>query len=169
MEATWIKSDDHAWNLVDDRGSVLATLDRMRPDGTLARCETGGRTWTFKRVGFARPRVSIRAEGAEDDFAVLHPGSAGAGTVSFTGGQVSGWISKPSIGEWTWTRTGGDRVLTIRPHLVADRGLVSFDASRAVPEQLRLAALGWYLILMGAHDGVATMSAAISAATNLTV
>jgi hypothetical protein len=162
MEATWVKSGKEGWNLVVEPGGVLATLERVGPEGTLARSEIAGRAWTFERTGFAQSRISIRGEGVADRPMVFRGPVDGAGTVSLAGGQALGWIPEPAIGEWAWTRAGGDRVMTIRPHRVDARGIVSFEASRPDPELLRLAALGWYLILMRADDGGATMVAAIS-------
>jgi len=47
------------------------TLEFPGHFGTLATARTGDGCWTFKRVGFWQQRASIRACGADHDFAVF--------------------------------------------------------------------------------------------------
>lgn len=42
-------------------GQLVGRLSRVRHAGSLARGETAGGEWTFKRVGFLHPRVTVRS------------------------------------------------------------------------------------------------------------
>lgn len=56
--------------------------------GTLATAEHPTGSWTFKRVGFLRTRVTVRAVGAVSDLATFHPTTwSGGGAVELPDGQ----------------------------------------------------------------------------------
>jgi hypothetical protein len=51
--------------------TLLGTLKFRSKFGTLATAETADGQWTFKRVGFLSPKVSVRKVGEEDDIATF--------------------------------------------------------------------------------------------------
>src|SRR6266849_9596869 len=60
-------------------GEVAATLTWARSWGSLATGKSGGSEWTFKRLGFLRPRVTVRGTGSDSNLAVLSINWAGEG------------------------------------------------------------------------------------------
>jgi hypothetical protein len=160
VEAIWVKSGKLGWTLKDERGGVLASLSHLPAESTRMRCEISGRSWTFKRRGFSRPLGPTRAEGTDRENVALLTSPTGAKPVRFGEDRMSSWTSRPSIPQLTWNTPGG--AMTIRPHLIAARGLVWFQARRPDVEQLRLAALGWYFILMDAGDAASLAAPAVA-------
>ncbi len=76
----------------------------IRRGASLATAETADGTWTFKRVGFLNPRVTIRAAGSPDNLAVYQPKFWGDGTVTFADGAAFRW--QPTnfwATEWAFT------------------------------------------------------------------
>ena len=66
---------------------VLATLRWETNFGSLATAETAEGRWTFKRVGFWRPKVTVRAAGSDADLAVFEPRWTGSGTLTLASGH----------------------------------------------------------------------------------
>jgi len=64
---------------------VIATLSWERMFGTLATTQTADRTWTFKRVGFFNPRVTVRSPGSDADIAIFKPSWGYGGTLEVQG------------------------------------------------------------------------------------
>lgn len=75
---------------------LLAEL-RLEPDRTAyGALEIGNphtTRWIFKGTGIFKRRLSIRAEGADDDFAVYRPQFWGDGWVEFVNGRKFHWKS----------------------------------------------------------------------------
>ena len=71
--------------------SLIGTLTFRSSFGTLAVAETANEKWTFKRVGFLNPRVTIRVDGNLQDMAIFQPKLWGGGVVHFTGGRPYTW------------------------------------------------------------------------------
>ncbi len=61
--------------------------------GTRATAQTADASWTFKRVGFLNPRVTVREAGAELDVAIYQPKFWGDGWLAFPDGRVFHWKS----------------------------------------------------------------------------
>ncbi|HNQ78283.1 MAG TPA: hypothetical protein PK747_04690 [Acidobacteriota bacterium] len=138
--------------------------------GTLATAETASGIWTFKRVGFLDPRVTIRVAGKEEDIAVFAPRFWGGGNLELRDGRGFKWRS---INFWS-TRWGfTDRrempVVDFIPGN-AEPGLsgifkheaeVKVDGSAwSLPELPLLIMAGWYLMVLQYRD-----SAAVAATT----
>ena len=91
-EAKWIqpKTFERLYQL-KWRDEVLASLSFRSRTGTLATGKTAEGSWTFKRVGFLNPRITVRAVGSEEDLAVYQPKFWGDGALSFKDGPVFAW------------------------------------------------------------------------------
>jgi len=71
--------------------TILATLSFRSMWGTLALAETADGNWTFKRVGFLNPRVTIRMADQPQDLAIYTPKFWGDGILSFQDGTSLSW------------------------------------------------------------------------------
>ena len=72
-----------------DGDQLVATLRFKSALGTLATAETADGCWTFKRVGFWHPRVTIRECGAEADLAVFRNNTwSDGGQLDLPGGRA---------------------------------------------------------------------------------
>jgi hypothetical protein len=79
----WEQSGKLASRLVAD-GQTIATLSWAKSWGSLATGESAEGEWTFKRIGFLRPRVTVRETGSDADLAVFSISWTGDGTVVFS-------------------------------------------------------------------------------------
>lgn len=162
---------------------VLATLRWQKTFGSLALAETAEASWTFKRSGFWRPRVTARPAGSEDDIATFEPKWDGSGTLTTAGSRhfrlvnANFWRS-----EWAW-RDAGDaplvRFLNKQVFRTESQVVLSPEAaslpetaqlddvyqpvpperlappSAALAELPLLVTLGWYLLVLMAQDSAA--------------
>jgi len=139
-------------------GEVYAQVTWVRSSGSLATAESGDGRWTLKRVGFLRPRVTVRIEGSQSDLAMVAMEWSGGGNIVFSDGPA---FSFRSVGFWrpelVITDSAGNRVLTITPsavHMTREATLELKDetASSSIHVSL-LAILGWYLgVLVTQYD-----------------
>jgi hypothetical protein len=129
--------------------------------GSLATADVSGQRWTFKRVGFLSPRLTVRKSGAKVDAAVLTPDWSGGGVVRFAKGPTYG-LRRTALwkGELTWTTEGGFAVARQRPKGEgAEVELVA--GARGSPELPLLLVLGVYLQVLSADDAAATSAASV--------
>ena len=158
------KAMERFYELRSDR-DIFATLSFRSAFGTMATAETGDGTWTFKRVGFLNPRVTVREAGSEHDAAVYQPKFWGDGYLTFAGGETFHW--KP-INFWAtdWAfYDSSDRVLVKFKSGKEKSKLSDFfktqaavdiePAAAAQPRLPILVALGWYLIILHGQDAAA--------------
>ena len=66
---------------------VVATLRWQKTFGSLALAEAADGTWTFKRSGFLRPKITVRVPGSETEVAVFKPAWGGEGTLRLSAGR----------------------------------------------------------------------------------
>lgn len=136
---------------------VYATLQWAKVGGSLVTGETAEGRWTFKRVGFLNPRITIRRAGEETDFAIFRPSWKGDGTLRFVDGRVftletaDFWWS-----EWSFNSADGRPLIVFR----RDTGRI-FRSEATVdlregacdsPELCVLVLLGWYVMILIQHD-----------------
>jgi hypothetical protein len=165
----WEQSGKLASRLLDD-GAVAATLTWARSWGSLATGKSGDSEWTFKRLGFLRPRVTIRETGSDSNLAVLSINWTGEGAVVFSDGETfqfkrSGFWHP----EWAMLDPRGVGVFLLRP----DSGWRERKADveiRGAPapskRTLLLAILGWYVIILISdydYDGGGSVAAVMAA------
>jgi len=159
--------------LIGEDPEPVARLRWPKAMGSLAEASAGEYAWTFKRVGFWRPNVTIRAAGSETDLATFDPRWNGDGDLAFASGVTYRWH-----GSHVWNRTYAWRDADER-ELVRFGPTKGFLKSNATVEPTLEAAgvqdlsllvlFGWYLLVMGNRDvGGAGATGAIVATTATT-
>lgn len=154
------------FDLADGDESV-AMLGFRSMWGSLAVLETGDGRWTFKRIGFWRTHVSVRAADSETDLGLFRNSTWSAGgTLDLDDGRTlrasnNFWATKYTIMTEDGTallrfeRIGGvfhmSAKMTIEP------------AAAEWPELPWLAGLGWYLAVK-MHDDAGGAAAGAAAA-----
>jgi hypothetical protein len=80
----WIQTGELELKLIapDNQSDPFAVLRWAKRWGSLATGESADRYWSFKRVGFLRPRITIREAGSDSNVAVFSYQSL-KGTVDF--------------------------------------------------------------------------------------
>ena len=148
----------------------FATLVFRSAFGTLATATTADGEWTFKRVGFLNPRVTVRRAGAQEDLAVYQPRLWGGGRLACADGSSFSWKAVNFWStQWMFADPGGRPILTFRegtedPKLadvLKTQAIVQFEGVDAAATSLSiLVALGLYLILLHQQDGAAVAATA---------
>lgn len=149
--------------------NVLATLRFRSMFGSLATAESAAGCWTFKRVGFWQPKVTVRVCGSETDLATFTNNTwSGGGTLELPDGRkllasTNFWATQYEF------KTTTDALL-IRYKMA---GMIHLSAAVEIqpaavdlPELPWLTAFGWYLALLMYTDSSSSASTvAITAAT----
>lgn len=142
---------------------VFATLDWRSSLGTLAVATTAGGSWTFKRVGFWSPRVTVRREGAPEDEGVFRPtgwcGSSGelrlANAPLLLFEREGFWSAT-----WRFRDAAGATLVRIGDISGVFRWRASLTlADPADPHAPLLSCLLWYLAVMAYQDEAAVIAA----------
>jgi len=156
------------------RQQLLARLTFRSSLGTLATAETADGEWTFKRVGFLNPRVTVRVAGIDTDLAIYQPKFWGDGVLTFKSGIAYAW--KPVNfwrTDWSFFNAEEDEVLAFKSGVEQERLRDMFKTQYTLvrlgagPERELLpilATLGLYLLILHQEDAAAAV-AATSAAT----
>ena len=147
----------------------LATLAFHSAWGTLATAETADGTWTFKRVGFLNPRVTVRVAGSPDNLAVYQPKFWGDGTVTFADGVAFRW--QPTnfwATEWAFTLAGDATLVRFKSgaektrlsDIFKTQALVEVEPDEWIqPFVPLLVTLGMYLIILHQQDAAGAVAA----------
>jgi hypothetical protein len=118
---------------------VVATVRCAQWWGAPAVVEAGDSCWTFRRVGFWHPRVTVRVVGSETDLATFHARGMGRGMLDLSPTRrfqrVATIFSPSSSIQWTWQQSDGTPLVLIRPYgLMKIRGKVEITpAAAALP------------------------------------
>ena len=148
-------------------GREIASLRFEKSCGSLASGECGQARWTFKRIGFLSPKISVREAGSETDLAQFTAGWMGTGWVVFNAGRryylrhTNFWGT-----EWAFEAEDGTAAVS----LSGNQGLLKHGASvtlgqatAGLPEAPVMLLLIWYLrVLMNADASAAAVVAACS-------
>ena len=130
---------------------LAATLRLRSLKGTLANAESADGSWTFKRVGFFKTRVTIRSAGSEEETAVFHNNTwKGGGTLEMPDGQkfyatTNFWGSK-----WSFQTEEEQPLIHFNNQwgLILSSDVLITPAAVHLPELPLLVLLGWYLFVM---------------------
>lgn len=141
-------------------GTVLcATLRWLRPVGSLAQADTAEGQWTFKRVGFWRPRVTVRIHAATTDLLVFEPTRTGSGTLDLPQARQLRWSTTAAVeSRWAWHASTGQPLLRFATSAdgTTSSGQVTIEPeAHQLPDLALLVALGWYLTVLLADDASA--------------
>jgi hypothetical protein len=158
-----------------DNGEIVATLAFESKSGTLATARTADGTWTFKRVGFLNPHITVRCAGDDQDLAVYEPRLLGGGILSFPQGLKMKWKPTSFWGNsWSFVLSDENILVGFKSGLehnkLADifktQATVDINPIPYVKKYLTmLAAFGMYLILMEHEESASDAVTASSAAT----
>lgn len=146
---------------------LIATLRFEKLSGSLAVGEFGPDRWTFKRIGFLSPKVSIRKAGSDAGIPIFTPSWTGAGWIAFDTGRryhlraTNFWAT-----EWAFESEDGTQVVALAgPRGVFKQGGHAWAAESAagLPETPVLLLLIWYLrVLMNEDASAAAVMVACS-------
>jgi hypothetical protein len=153
---TWVQPSAlrNEYQLIAD-DKALASLRWEKAFGSLATAEAADGRWTFKRAGYLRPRVTVRAEGSEADVATLEPGWTGSGVLQLSDGLRYRWANTSFwSGEWAFVSEAGTVLVRFLPgYSRKKRGTVHVEPeARTLRHLSLLLLLGWYLVVLMAQD-----------------
>jgi hypothetical protein len=159
QELTWVQPHALKMEYQLRAGSQpVATLQFRSPFGSLATGESSDGCWTFKRIGFVRTRVTVRACGTDSDIAVFRNNSwSEGGTLEFPDGR----LFRASTNFWQtqlqFTAEPGEVLFRFTTRgLLHLRATVGIDPeAAATPELPWMVILGWYLMVMMQMDDAA--------------
>lgn len=151
-------------------GHVYATVAWVKGWGSLATGESADGRWTLKRVGFLRPKVTVRTEGSQSDLVVVTMDLGGGGKVTFSDASV---FAVKRVGFWhpelILEDSVGRRVFTLKPGSGLGRKAVltlENEAARSSWRTSLLAMVVWYIALLAAeYDQDVTLVSVIAAST----
>jgi hypothetical protein len=142
---------------------LYGTLRWKKAFGSLASAISGDGEWTFKRVGFLNPRVTVRQPGSDMDIAIFKPGWTGSGTLEFSNGRRFQWEHKDFWRlEWTF-KEAGQELLRFKSKSSSLKMKVRVDISpsaKDLAEVSLLASLGMYLLVLMRDEAVAVSASA---------
>jgi len=150
-------------------GQEVGSLEFSGAHGSLAVARSAKGSWTFKRSGFLRPKITIRRAGSDLDYAFESMNWSGGGRLQIVGGESfrirrSG-ILRPQL----VVRDSSRNVLMslrVNPRSGEASVLVMANPNLSEEEHL-LAALTWYSITLTLrYENEAGMMAAIVAGAN---
>ncbi len=142
--------------------------------GSLATATANGQAWSFKRMGFFRPHVTVRQAGGTEEIAVYRPKWSGTeGELTFMEGRVYHWhVANFWATRYEIQDVEGSALVTYRSGgvdsgakgLFKQQALVDItDLGRTSPDVGPLVLVGWYLIVLQQEDSAAAAIAATSA------
>lgn len=164
------KSRSRCFELYDG-GQVLQSLEFKSVWNSLAVAvsadtHAGGR-WTFKRVGFCNPVVTVRVEGSHENLAVFRPKFWGGGALELPDGRTLIWKSLNFwSSRWAFEDDAGDPVLTYKDGVPGQTWRDMFKSQHEVtlhqPAPAWLSALGLYLLILQQEDGGAAAAVVVT-------
>jgi hypothetical protein len=167
--AEWIQPDsfNKCFELQSDDG-MLGRLEFRSDFGTLAAARCAAGSWSYKRVGFLNPRVTVREEGSTFDIAIYQPKLWGDGTLTFSDGAQYAWKSTNFWNSaWAFYDRGGVAAVSFDPGIEWQRLRDAFKTQMSVridPDGARrdlvpiLLTLGLYLLIMRQNDNAAVVA-----------
>jgi hypothetical protein len=151
-----------------DSEILVAQLCFEHPFGSLADGQTTTGWWSFKRVGFFRPAVTVRARGHDENLAVYQPrwtgteGEITTGHSTYTFRTANFWGTRYEI------QDADSQPLVSYRSGCPDSGLSDFfksqstvsftDAGRMDPLIDLLVVMGWYLIVLNRDESAAIVA-----------
>ena len=143
---------------------VVGTLEFRNSFGSFATGESADGRWTFKRQGFFRPTVTVRAAGSETDLAIFKNKTwTGGGTLEFPDGRhllvsTNFWHTRFEIATDTDSPLVSYRRTTGVLHMSS--AITIHPQAEDLPDLPWLVMLGWYLKVLMHRDQTAAVTAA---------
>lgn len=174
-ELSWVQTSSLETQLKSKDGSAVASLRWVKRWGSLAIGTTAEGSWTLKRAGFLRPKITVRRRESEENVATMAMRWLGGGVVDFTSDGQRYSFRRSSIRKSEWTLNHeGKKILTTTPqfgHKKLGAAVRLQDSSSISPENhlSLLTIIMWYAILLMAYEGDGTSEAALGAAVATSV
>ena len=165
----WVqpKTGERQFELCADK-RLFGVLRFETAFGTRATAESATGRWTFKRVGFLNPRVTIREAGITDNLAVYWPKLHGDGWLEYISGKRFHWVSTNFWGtEWGFADRQEELLFVMKPGAEKPKlsGLLKTQAvveirppGHRLAELPMLLSLGWYLMVLHQEDTTAAVA-----------
>jgi hypothetical protein len=173
----WVQTGDLDSELIaEDSNEPFATLKWAKRWGSLATGEASDGKWTFKRVGFLHPKVTVRESESTAETAVFSLTWAGDGVLEILSEATKFSFKRTSMwhSEWFLKRNDANEIiLTIKPDLnqtssPSKRKIsaeVEFGQNALEEQRLSLLALiAWYVIILMTYDDYSSYVGGITAA-----
>ena len=132
-----------------------ARLTWLSDHGSLARADCPEGSWTFKRMGFFNPYLTVRAQGAESDSALMYV-SLGETQLRFADGRAYFWRRvPPREGEVGFVDASNRAAMIFTPSGRGDAlsAWVRPGPGPTPPDTAALLALlGWYRLVLEQRD-----------------
>ncbi len=135
--------------------------------GSLADVTVDNESWTIKRTGLFRPRVTMRRAGSEEDFAVFTPNTWSAKGELVVGAQTfqverSGWTGA----HWELTSEGGGAGpivnMKMSGMLHQNAEVACSPTAKAMPNRFLLATILFYIAEMYAQEEAAAAAVIVA-------
>jgi hypothetical protein len=156
----WVRVRARKYSLHGPQQGLYATLEFETKAGSLATGKTAEGQWTFKRVGFFKPCISVRPLGLETEVALFQQGR-----VRFAAGRVFVWKPTRRRGkEMGFENQEGHRLLRLQPQFGLRKWEARLEIEPAKAEGKELAILvllGWYISLLQQEDVESDLTAAV--------
>jgi hypothetical protein len=151
-----------------DGGDVVATLRFRSALGSFATAETAEGSWTFKRVGFWSPRVTVCVAGTDREIASFRNNTwTGGGTLELSGGRALRASTNLWMSNYDFRNEADEPLVRYRKlggliHLSAKVEILR--AAAGVPELSWLVVFAWYLAIKMRDDAASGAAAGAAAA-----
>jgi len=152
------------------QGEVFGTLEFRNAFGSLAWSTDPVQRWTFKRVGFFSPHVTVRMPDSESDYAVFEPRLLGGGALHTPDGRPITWEPLNFWRtQWRFADKSGNSILHYQQgsedfklkEIFKLQAEMVVETSRITNlEFSMLANLGFYLMALYAEDAAVAATAA---------
>jgi hypothetical protein len=148
----------------------FGTLEFRSMWGTLALSQDPVQNWSFKRVGFLTPHITVRMPDSDSDYALFDPKVFGGGMLHTPDGRpyrwepLNNWHTK-----WRFTDKKGAPIISFEQDaeefklsdLFTIQAAVTVETSRITNlEFSMLVNLGFYLVVLNSMDSSAAAAAA---------
>jgi|RhiMethySRZTD1v2_1073278.scaffolds.fasta_scaffold16088_12 hypothetical protein len=143
-------------------GDVIGRLTFRSAWGSLATAEIDDGCWSFKRLGFLKTRVSVRACDAEEELGVFRNNTwKGGGTLELARGPMIQANTNMWHSKYEFVGAGDEVLLTYHTHrsFKLSGEMQILPPARNLPELPWLVMLGWYLAVMMYRDDSAAVVA----------
>jgi hypothetical protein len=154
------------------QNEAFGTLEFRSLWGTLATAKNPIQDWSFKRMGFLNPHITIRFPDADSDYALYYPMHFGGGTLHMLDGRPFSWgpINHTQT-RWRFNDKGGKPILSFDlgieekqlNELLKLQVAVKVESNHMTNMEFSMMVnLGLYLIILNQED-IAAADAARSA------
>lgn len=97
---------------LNHQSHLFGTLTFRSAFGTLAFAEDPVQHWSFKRIGFLNPQITIRMPNADSDYAIFQPKLFSGGTLHTPDGRPIHWQPLNFLRtKWQFADRRGDAIL----------------------------------------------------------